>query len=237
MGAGVAMKKQLALLAFLVLASCTTVGDLGGGTAEDNPALAAVRQIGSGLFNRGRNAASPQFTATRASLSEAGITRPVLVARLDAVGISVGLLEFQTPRDAIVWRSLDGNTITTAGGLLRNTRGFGTDLHSLETAPLQRALSGGGPVEYSRLFRGLDGLDQIETHRLYCQLQPETRENVDVLGRAYDTQRYVETCRVQGRNAPVFENTYWQGRGGTIWKSRQWAGPDLGYIDLERVDP
>jgi len=231
------MKKQLALLAFLVLASCAAVGDPGSGGAEDNPALAAMRQISSGLFNRGGGAVPPQFTATRASLSAAGITRPVLVARLDAVGISVGLLAFQTPRDAIVWRSLDGNTITTAGGLLRNTRGFGTDLHSLETAPLQRALSGGEPAEYSRLFRGIDGLDQVETHRLYCQLQPEIRESVDILGRAYDTQRYRETCRVQGRDAPIFENTYWQGRGGTIWQSRQWAGPDLGYIDLERVNP
>ncbi|WP_300518269.1 YjbF family lipoprotein [Aliiroseovarius sp.] len=230
------MKKQLALLAFLVLASCATVGDLGGGGTADNPALSAVRQISSGLFNRGRGATPPQFTATRASLREAGITRPVLVARLDAVGISVGLLEFQTPRDAIVWRSLDGNTITTAGGLLRNTRGFGPDLHSLETAPLQRALSEGGPAEYSRLFRGLDGLDQIETRRLYCRLQPEGRETVDVLGRAYDTQRYREICRAQDRDEPIFENTYWQGRGGTIWQSRQWAGPDLGYIDLERVN-
>jgi len=230
------MKKQLALLAFLVLSSCATVEGLGSGETEDSPMFSAVRQIGSGIFSRGRGEAPPQFTATRASLSAAGITRPVLVARLDAVGISVGLLEFQTPRDAIVWRSLDGNTITTAGGLLRNTRGFGTDLHSLETAPLQRALSNGGPAEYSRLFRGLDGLDQIETHRLYCQLQPETRETVDVLGRAYDTQRYVETCRVQDRDTPVFENTYWQGRGGTIWQSRQWAGPDLGYIDLQRVN-
>jgi len=230
------MKKQLALLAFLALASCATVGDLGSGGTEDNSALSAVRQIGSGIFNRGRGEAPSQFAATRTSLSAAGITRPVLVARLDAVGISVGLLEFQTPRDAIVWRSLDGNTITTAGGFLRNTRGFGTDLHSLETAPLQRALSGGGPAEYSRLFRELDGLDQIETHRLYCQLQPETRESVDVLGRAYDTRRYRETCRVEDRDAPVFENIYWQGRDGTIWQSRQWAGPDLGYIDLERVN-
>jgi len=229
------MKKQLALLAFLVLASCASVGDIGSGS-EDNPALSAVRQIGSGLFNRSGGEAPPQFAATRASLSAAGITRPLLVARLDAVGISVGLLEFQSPRDAIVWRSLDGNTITTAGGLLRNTRGFGTDLHSLETAPLQRALSDGGPAEYSRLFRALDGLDQIEMYRLYCQLLPETRESVDVLGRAYDTQRYRETCRVQDRDEPIFENTYWQGRGGTIWQSRQWAGPDLGYIDLERVN-
>jgi group 4 capsule polysaccharide lipoprotein GfcB/YjbF len=237
MGAGVAMKMRLSLLAFLVLASCTNLGAVGSGETENSVMISAVRQISSGIFNRGGGEVPPQFTATRASLSEAGITRPVLVARLDAVGISVGLLEFQTPRGAIVWRSLDGNTITTAGGFLRNTRGFGTDLHSLETAPLQRALSGGGPAEYSRLFRGLDGLDQIETRRLYCQLQPEGRESVDVLGRAYDTQRYVETCYVPGRDAPVFENTYWQGRGGTIWKSRQWAGPDLGYIDLERVNP
>ena len=115
------MKKKLALLAFLVLSSCAAVEGLGSGATEGSPMFSAVRQIGSGIFSRGRGEAPPQFTATRASLNAAGITRPVLVARLDAVGISVGLLEFQTPRDVIVWRSLDGNTITTAGGLLRNT--------------------------------------------------------------------------------------------------------------------
>lgn len=227
------MRLRIAILACLLLASCAGLG--AGNGNEESTMITAVRQIGGGIFNR-NHAVPEQFTATRASLLAAGINRPVLVARLPDVGISVGLLEFQTPRGAIVWRSLDGNTITTAMGLLRNTRGFGTDLHSLETAPLERAFGTGQASEYSRVFRALDGENQVVVTRLYCHLQPEARENIDVLGRAYDTMRYREICHVIDHDTPVFDNTYWQGRDGTIWKSRQWAGPQLGYVNLERVN-
>lgn len=227
------MKPLLACFAAcLALASC---GVLGGGQGDNaSTAAQALNMLRGGLFNRGGEAAPPQFTATRASLREAGITGPVLVARIETLGVSAGLLQYQEVRGATVWRSLDGDTITTAGGLLRNTRGFGTDLHSLETAPLSGALAAGG-AEYARVFRGLDGLSQVETHRLYCRLEPQSRERVDVLGRGYDTQRYSETCHARDRSAPVFVNTYWQGADGTIWQSRQWAGPNLGYVELEEV--
>ncbi len=232
------MKMQWALLACLTLASCGALGggDVSGNTGDDdNVLVSTVLQLSSSLFNRNQEA-PPQFTATRASLAAAGINRPILVARVPQAGISVGLIEYHETRGAIVWRSLDGNTITTAGGLLRNTRGFGTDLHSLETMPLHQALRSREASEYSRVFRGLDGQSQVVATRLYCQLQPETRENIEVLGRSYPTLRYRETCHVADRPAPVFENTYWQGSDGTIWQSRQWAGPGLGYIDLERVN-
>ncbi|MCC5974673.1 MAG: YjbF family lipoprotein, partial [Rubellimicrobium sp.] len=30
------------------------------------------------------------------------------------------------------------------------------------------------------------------------------------------------------------ENTYWTA-GGIMWKSREWAGPGLGYLEMERL--
>ncbi|WP_127561865.1 YjbF family lipoprotein [Nioella ostreopsis] len=226
MGAGVAMKRVVAFLALLALSGC-------GQDAANSPYAAAFEQIRGGLFNRGE--APSQFTATRASLAEAGITAPVLVVRMPDADISVGLLEYGTNRDVTIWRSLDGNTVSTAAGLLRNTRGFGTDLHSLETEALHHALSQGQSAEYSRLFRALDGEGQLHAIRLYCSLTPEGSETVDILGRSYATRRFSETCHVDGRDTPVFVNTYWQGRDGDLWKSRQWAGPELGYANLERV--
>ncbi len=221
------MTRLLAVLSLLALGAC-------GQAANDDPYLAAFQQFRSGLFNRGGDDPAP-FSATRASLAEAGITQPVLVARMPEVGIAVGLLEYRTTRGVTIWRSLDGNTLSTASGLLRNTRGFGFDLHSLETDGVHHALSRGEAAEYSRLFRAVDGEGSLVVVRLYCALRPEGAERVDVLGRGYDTQRFSETCHVDGQQEPVFVNTYWRGRGGEIWKSRQWAGPELGYADLERV--
>ncbi len=213
---------------------CLTLAGCGGQGQETDTFVAAVRQIGGGLFNRGAEQA-PGFTATRASLNEAGITQPVLVARFEEAGIHAGLLEFRDTRDVTIWRSLDGNTISTAGGALRNTRGFGIDLHSLETAPLERALSAATAAEYSRFYRVLDGQNQLRAIRLYCQLSPAGAERVDILGRAYSTTRFDESCYVDGEPVALFENTYWRGSGGEIWQSRQWAGPELGYADLERL--
>lgn len=221
------MTRVLAILTLLALGAC-------GQATGDDPYLAAFQQFRGGLFNRGA-AETVGFTATRASLAEAGITQPVLVARLPDAGISVGLLEYRTTRGVTIWRSLDGNTLSTASGFLRNTRGFGTDLHSLETDALRDAMQRGGSGEYSRVFRALDGEGRLVAVRLYCSLTPAGAERVDVLGRAYDTQRFSETCRADGVRDPVFVNTYWRGRGGEIWKSRQWVGPELGYAELERV--
>jgi len=227
MGTGVAMKRILAVAALVVLSSC-------GENAQDDVYRTAFQQLRGGMFNSAADGPEP-FTATRASLRAAGITRPVLVVRIPTRGISAGLLEFRQHRGVTIWQSLDGHTLSTAGGFLRNTRGFGTDLHSLETAPAHAALARGDAAEYSRLFRALDGEGALQVARLYCQLQPQARERVDILGRGYDTTRYTETCHADGREAPVFENSYWRDQNGTIWKSRQWAGPELGYAELERV--
>lgn len=227
MGTGVAMKRFPAVLCLLLVAAC-------GANSSDDPFLNAISQIRTGLFNRAESGGTG-FTATRASLQEAGITQPVLVARLPRHDISVGLLEHQTNRGVTVWRSLDGSTLSTAGGLLRNTRGFGQDLHSLETDPLAAALGSGDDAEYSRLFRALDGDGALLRARLYCRLIPVGQERIDVLGRAYDTWRFQETCEADGLDTPVFQNDYWLGAGGEIWRSRQWAGAELGYAELERV--
>lgn len=221
------MKRLLAGLALLTLAAC--------GAGEGNSDYSVVFQtLRAGIFNRNAEG-PPQFSATRQTLIEAGITDPVLVARLPDAGISVGLIRFREVRGVEVWRSLDGNTISTAGGALRNTRGFGIDLHSLETQGLLEALANGQEADYARIYRALDGMGVEQAFRLYCHLVPGGRERVDVLGRGYDTVRFTESCHVADRPEPVFENIYWRGSGGIVWKSRQWAGPELGYAVLERV--
>lgn len=221
------MMRVLAILSLLAVGAC-------GQAASDDAYLSALQQFRGGLFNR--NEAEPAaFSATRASLADAGITQPVLVARMPDAGIAVGLLEYRTTRGVTIWRSLDGNTLSTVAGLLRNTRGFGPDLHSLETDGLSHAMERGESAQYSRQFRALDGEGRLVAVRLYCSLTSDGAERVDVLGRGYDTHRFSETCRTDGRQTPVFVNTYWRGQGGEIWRSRQWAGPELGYAELERV--
>lgn len=218
------MRFALLLGAALFLAACGQQGTLGVALGQMRSLLASGETEVQG------------FTATRASLAEAGITAPIMVLRLPELEASAGFLRYQENRGVTVWRSLDGSLISTSGGVLLSTRGVGTDLHSIETAPVEQALAHGGDAHYSRLYRQLDGEGRIRAIRFYCQLTAMGAEQVAVLGRSYSTQRMVETCRSPDDAAHVtLQNTYWRGANGRIWKSRQWAGPQLGYAELEHV--
>ena len=53
---------------------------------------------------------------------------------------------------------------------------------------------------------------------------------IEIVERQHDTTRVEETCfGPQGSIA----NTFWIGADGTIWKSKQWISPGLGYMETE----
>lgn len=217
------MRYALLLGLTLILSACGEQGTLG----------IAVNQLRALVSSQ--DGGEQGFTATRASLAQAGITADVMVLRLPQLGASAGFLRYQENRGVTVWRALDGALLSTSGGVLLSTRGVGTDLHSIETAPVEQALSRGGDAQYSRLYRQLDGEGRIRAIRFYCQLSAMGSEQVAVLGRLYNTRRLQETCSTNEIGHVTVENTYWQGSNGRIWKSRQWAGPQMGYAELEHV--
>ena len=220
------MKRILAGLALLTVAAC-------GSSSDGNTPYTTLEQVSRSLA--ARDTAEPdQFTATRASLTAAGIRRPVLVVRVPASNTSVGLIQHDDDRGLTIWRSIGDATVTTDGGVLRNTRGFGPDLHSLETGQVRRALAGGGANSYSRTYRAIDGEGVLRRARLHCEMAPMGPVRVEILGIAYDTVHFRETCHAPG-GAVAFRNDYWRGGDGTIWKSRQWIGTVLGHATFERV--
>ncbi len=229
----------LALLALLGACSGGT-GELGRGQVGGLTSLRVVGLVGDSL--RARRAGPTPFTLTRAQLAEAGITQPFLVARLPG-GETAGLLPAAVNRGRIVWATEDGITLTGRGGVLVSTQGLGGDLLSAETEPLVRALAAGRGARYRRVLRRLDGEGLILRQPYDCALALGPREAVTVLGLRHDTRRSTETCRPALPSAPAtpaayaavpFVNTYNVG-DGTIWVSRQWVGPAVGSLRLERV--
>ena len=233
-------RRATALGLALALGACS------GGTGELNRSgagLTSVRVVGLLRDNlRARREGPAPFTLTRAQLAAAGITQPVLLARLPS-GEAAGLVPAASNRGRIVWATEDGITLTGRGGVLAATRGLGGDLLSAETEPVVLALAAGREARYRRVLRRLDGEGLILRQPYDCALRLGPREVVSVLGRRHDTRLSTETCRPVVPTDPEtpaayaavpFTNTYNVG-DGTIWVSRQWVGPSVGSLRLERV--
>lgn len=233
--------RALALLLAGALAGCS------GGSADiretEDGASTAV-QLGGlvGQALRTRRAEREPLTVTREELAAAGVTQPFLVARLED-GTAAGLFPAGSNRGFILWRTADGIGLTGRGGVLAGTQGLGADLLSAETEPLVRALAAGRSARYRRVLRRLDGEDRLLVQPYDCVLTLGPPGRVVVLGRAHPVRRSTEACRPVEPSDPAlpapyraepFTNTYDVG-DGTIWVSRQYVGPAVGHLVLERV--
>ena len=229
------------------LALSLTLGACSGGTGQIDRGvvggLTSIRVVGLLRDNlRARREGPTPFTVTRAQIAAAGITQPFLIARRED-GSAAGLLPATGNRGRIVWATEDGITLTGRGGVLVATRGLGGDLLSAETEPVVQALAAGRSASYRRVLRRLDGEGLVLRQPYDCTLALGPAETVAVLGRRHATRRSTETCRPAIPPDPTtpaayaaapFVNTYNVG-DGTIWLSRQWVGPAVGHLRLERV--
>ena len=232
-------RRGLAALALAGLAACSS-----GTLREQQSGEASVIRLAGILGDalRGRDRDPAPFTVTRAQLAAAGVTQPFLVARLES-GVTAGLLPAAANRGFIVWQTEDGIALLDRGGVLAGTKGLGGDLLSAETETLVRLLAAGREGRYRRVLRRLGGEGLVARQPYDCTLAQGEATVVTVLGRRHATRRHVETCRPLEEAAPTvapafrpepFTNEYHVG-DGTIWVSRQWVGPAVGYLRLERV--
>ncbi|MTH64614.1 YjbF family lipoprotein [Paracoccus sp. DK608] len=128
-------------------------------------------------------------------------------------GENAGQRTYMTPNEqALVLR----------GGMLVGTRGLGHDLsvaESAQSAALIRASRSGQASRTMRYWTG-DGLERPMT--LSCSISPGPKAGV-----------MLESCQ----NGPLnFQNNYLV-QGGRITVSRQWIGPNLGYVTIQELRP
>jgi hypothetical protein len=79
----------------------------------------------------------------------------------------------------------------------------------------------------------LIGNTEGRTLAFRCDLRALGPETVTIVERDFPTTRFTETCTGP---SGTFRNDYWRdGRDGTLWQSRQWAGPRAGHLVIERI--
>lgn len=166
----------------------------------------------------GAPAKSPQDAAAEAlrvnpgPLIQAGFESLGRTQVMAMTGQNGALRTFMTPaEEALILR----------GGMLVGTRGLGNDLSVAEpgTEGLIRAGASGSGTRVMRYFAG-DGVER--PLRFACTVGTGPRPGVTV-----------ENCQGHGTS---FQNSYMV-QGGQIAVSRQWIGPNLGYVTIQTLRP
>lgn len=134
-----------------------------------------------------------------------------------------------------VWRTEDNISLTLRNGVLVATRNLGNDI--LSSSALVGEGAGGPARSGARRYhiRGLDnGAWQLD---MLCSRRDLGADPIVIVELRYPTRHIEERCQPSqpGRGGEII-NDYWvDSRSGRVWQSRQWAGPNVGYLRIRQL--
>ena len=145
-------------------------------------------------------------------------------AELIALGRSGTFTKVVETRGATTWRAGDGSALVTRGGMVVSTYGLGFDLVSADVSDTLSLVGARRSGDAVRVHQYLDGENQVETRAFQCTVVLRQSDA--------SSSRMTEDCR--GADV-LFENSFTIGKDGAVTSSRQWLGPDVGYLRLTGV--
>lgn len=197
------------LCALVLMSGC-------GGRAQD-PVWLAVR---ASLVPK-PSAAAPQGTLAeqqariRTAVAASGYDGALLMVTLPRREAVATMAPSARSGDTEVWADASGITITLRHGVVIATRGTGFDLMASDMSGRIEALAAPGPRSYTVRMRHLDPEGVLVFSETTCSMRRADGGRVEICGIAPDGSNWY---------APRPETA-----------SRQWLGPDLGMIHLERL--
>ncbi len=141
-------------------------------------------------------------------------------------GIAV-LTQIESNKSYRTYASADRRSVTMTHGVITATRGLGADLMSAGIAgslPAVRARQSGAT---SRTLRFLDGENQTVATTYSCNAKAGGSLQIRMGEVNSPARTVVETCSASSTS---FENTYQVSPSGHVLQSRQWLGPQNGYV-------
>ncbi len=140
----------------------------------------------------------------------------------------------------VTYYNASRQSLTLHGAALSSTGGLGVDLAGYRSDPEEDPLVRNRPLHewpsrVTRVYRHHPELGAAFSRTFLCfprAIGPETR----ILGELeFALVKVEEPCRSPSHS---FVNEYWvDPAGGYVWRSRQWAGPDVGLLTLEVLRP
>ena len=219
----------VALLALVTLASCTKGPDEASGAIElgrSIRALIAERRAGDPAPLQINRAFLEQFPQPHLE---------IIVEKSELTGY-LGLVlarQDDLPGEITTWSAADNSALMFRNGMLIATRGLAGNLISA-SVPVQNGTAGpahGGERRYH--LRVGNNLEQVVA--LACEIKDLGPQKLEIYARFYRTRHLQEYCEGRdetGRKTVVL-NDYWvDSQNQKVWKSRQWAGPEIGYLRI-----
>ncbi|MFT7592945.1 MAG: hypothetical protein ACI8R4_000256 [Paracoccaceae bacterium] len=239
--------RRIALVCQLLVAGVLSGGLAGCSGGNDSPSLELeVINAGRGLIGNklAARSAPPRPPLTRAALDTLeGSFLEVTVERRDQLAYLYVSAQRRdgNPGLITVWRTDDDATLTMRNGVLIATRGMGGDILSSlvqVSGTTPGPTSGGERVQY---IRAQDNKERRLA--LVCDLDDLGPETIVIVEQRHPTRHLRETCTDSGTESgaetgvrDTVVNEYWiDSRNQLIWQSRQWAGPDIGYLRTRRL--
>lgn len=219
------------LLATATLAGC---GNRGNDEVSAVGSLRqAVGQIASGAIRRDTPAAAPVSPEAMAAEALRVNPGPLILVALESMGSTQVLALVGENGGMRTYMTKNEQAVILRGGMLVGTRGLGNDISVLEGEAANALVRGRRAGDAPRIMRIYTGDGRETPMRLNCRIMPGAREGFTLAG-APSGAAVSETCTVGGA---IIRNDYLVGASGSVAASRQWAGPELGYITIQTIRP
>ncbi|WP_299047642.1 YjbF family lipoprotein [uncultured Tateyamaria sp.] len=216
---------SLALAAIVLLAGCS------GGTDTQGTQSAQFRTLYDAYRDGRRQAGTPPPAITREVIDS--LTVPALEVTVENRNSTAFLVPFSERRDSgpgvvRTWRTGNDVQITLRDGVIAATRGIAFDVGSVDADAAVQAIQTRSPISGKHTLYVKNGDNGIDEIALECEMRTVGHDDLVIVGRSFPVVHLQENC-TGWKGVVAFD--YWiDRRDATVWQSRQWSGPDLGYI-------
>ena len=218
--------KSLVMGAILLLSACT------GGNETSTSAVGLFSLLVTSFQEKG-STTSKKKPLTREFIDKLPVSAMEIV--LESRSITALISPYASRSDGSngtidTWRNAANSQIVLDNGVLIATRGAGNDLGSALVTSVVKS------VKKRKAFSGphvlyVSGFDNRSTQiKLECKMEVLGQTRINIVGHSHNVVHLQEGCI-----SPIgsVTNDYWvDSLDSTVWQSRQWAGPSLGYLKL-----
>ncbi|MBU2981216.1 YjbF family lipoprotein [Lentibacter algarum] len=219
-----------------ILALCALTLTVACGNQVDRGT--ALKSVGKKVFRGSK--ASASAAPSQAQLAESinaalsASNKPLTVAVIENRNGFAVLTQVASNNGYQTWGSADKRAISTKSGMVTATRGLGFDLMSAKIDGSLAAVRARRSGASKRYLNFLDGENRVVTHAFNCTITVGASQNIAIGEVSSRVTAVSETCSgvLEG---PGYENTYQVSPSGHILQSRQWLGPQTGYVFLQAL--
>jgi hypothetical protein len=219
----------------LAVAGC---GNSAGRSDGGSLAVGMVRNL-VGVVAAGRTAAAaepseaptPDQIAAAALESFAG---PLMLVVLESQGQTTVMGLYGENGNMRTYALPSEQSIILRDGILAGTRGFGFDVMSADTDAVAALIRARKEGVAAKVQRYLDADNVERPLPMECAISRGDKSEFEVAGKRYRGTQMLEVCSFQGQ---AVGSGYLVSDAGAVLASRQWIGPELGYITLQTLRP